>query len=418
MRYILKKVQIICPLSSHHEKVRDILIEDGIIQQIESEIDVKDAVIIHHNHAKVSLGWVDVFAHFCDPGEEYKENLSSGSHAALAGGFTDVFLIPNTNPSIDSKTKIEYLKQASNLINLYPIGAISQRMEGKQLAEMYDMKLSGAIGFSDGLMPVQNSGLLLKALQYVKTFDGTIIQMPDDKAISQFGLMHEGEVSTRLGLTAKPAIAESLQVTRDIELAAYTNSKIHFTGISTRRSIELIREAKQKGLKVTCSINPLHLIFTDENLNTYDSMYKVNPPFRSHDDVTALLAGIHDGTIDCFASHHMPQDWDAKRCEFEYAKAGNINIQTIFQTLLLSNQIDISTIIRMLSVTPRNIFNLNAQNIEVGKDACLTVFQDDIEFEYNLKNNQSLSSNSPFLERKLKGKIVAVLNNKKVHLYE
>src|SRR5215467_6447771 len=290
MKILVQQACIIDPQSPHHGKVQDILMVDGIFKEIGNSINAKADQVVNHEGLHVSPGWVDVFANFCDPGYEFKETLETGANAAAAGGFTDVFVIPNTRPVIDSKSQVEYIrgKSSSLPVNIRPIGALTKGLEGKDLAEMYDMRHSGAVAFSDGTSPVQSAGLLLKGLQYVKAFDGIIIQVPDDKTVGANGLMNEGIVSTRLGLPGKPMMAEELMVARDIKLVRYTESRLHFTGVTSPRSLEYIRRAKESGLAVTCSVTPFHLYFTDADLVGYDTNLKVYPPLRDAGTVETL----------------------------------------------------------------------------------------------------------------------------------
>ncbi|HRH61506.1 MAG TPA: dihydroorotase, partial [Chitinophagaceae bacterium] len=293
MTTLLKQVTIADSNSPYNGSVNNILIQNNLIKKISSDTDDADIV---EDAAGVfaSPGWVDLFSNFCDPGFEHKETLESGANAAAAGGYTHVFAMPNTNPVLHNKTQVEYITQrsASLPVTVHPLGAVTKNCEGKELAEMYDMQASGAIAFSDGIEPVQNAGLMLKALQYVKTFDGVIVQVPVDKSIGQFGLMNEGIMSTRLGLPGIPAMAEELIVARDIKLARYAGSKLHFTGVSSAKSIEYIMRAKDAGLQVTCSVTPYHLFFCDEDLQQYDSNLKVNPPLRSKADMMALREAV------------------------------------------------------------------------------------------------------------------------------
>ncbi|MEP6466766.1 MAG: dihydroorotase, partial [Parafilimonas sp.] len=256
MKIILQQVTIADPNSPHSGNKKDILIVDGFISRIADSISEDFAQIFNANETIVTPGWVDIFSHACDPGYEFRETLETCSAAAAAGGFTTIFTLPDTNPVADNKTQVEYIRQKSSAlkIHIHPLGCISKKREGKELAEMYDMQQSGAVAFTDGLLPVQNAGLLLKALQYVKAFNGVIIQLPHDKSINSNGLINEGITSTRLGLPGVPAIVEELMIARDIELADYTNSALHFTGITTETSIEYIKKAKQKGLHITCSV--------------------------------------------------------------------------------------------------------------------------------------------------------------------
>ncbi|HKZ66260.1 MAG TPA: hypothetical protein VJ111_07900, partial [Chitinophagaceae bacterium] len=283
MKLLIKKARIVDPNSPFNGQIIDIFIDNGIISQLGTELTAQADKEINIDGLHVSPGWMDVFANFGDPGYEFKETLETGAAAAAAGGYTDVMVIPNTNPCIHNKSNIEYIVQKSKSlpVTVHPIGAITKNTEGKELAEMYDMRASGAIAFSDGINSVQSSGLLLKALQYVKTFQGTLVQIPDDKSINAHGLMNEGIVSTQLGLPGKPAMAEELIVARDIKLARYAESKLHFTGVSSKKSVEYIKRGKDGGIAVSCSVTPYHLFFCDEDLKDYDTNLKVNPPLRT-----------------------------------------------------------------------------------------------------------------------------------------
>lgn len=332
MQVLIRKATILDPLSPFNGQTKDIVVDAGVITAIGDAIELPDATVVAAENMLVSPGWVDIFAHFCDPGFEYRETLQSGAAAAAAGGFTTVFALPNTQPVVANKTAVEYVVQQSKQlpVTILPIGAVTKNCEGKELAEMYDMKASGAAAFSDGLHPIQSAGLLLKALQYVKPFNGVVLQIPDDTSIAPHGLMNEGIVSTQLGLPGKPIMAEEIMVARDIKLARYTNSALHFTGITSPKSVEYIKRAKASGLHITCSVTPYHLFFCDEDLKQYDTNLKVNLPLRTAEDRAALRAAVADGTIDCIASHHLPQNTDQKNCEFEYAKNGMIGLQTVF----------------------------------------------------------------------------------------
>ena len=301
MKILIKQARIIDPASPFNGQTADIFIADGIIKSIGNKLNDTADTVIDRPGMHVSPGWVDSFAHFGDPGYEFKETLESGAMAAGAGGFTDVLVIPNTNPCIHNKANVEYIVQKTKSlpVTIHPLGAITRNTEGKELAEMYDMRNSGAIAFSDGTNPVQSAGLLVKALQYIKAFGGLLVQVPDDKSINPQGLMHEGIVSTRLGLPGKPELAEELIVSRDIKLTAYAGSRLHFTGVSAASSLEYIRRGKKDGVDISCSVTPYHLFFTDEDLNGYDTNLKVNPVLRTSKDRDALRQGITDGTVDC-----------------------------------------------------------------------------------------------------------------------
>ena len=364
MKVLIKQATIISSSSPFNGQTKDILITNGTITAIGDAISEKADQQIEQPGLCISIGWMDVFSNFADPGFEYKETLETGAKAAAAGGFTDVMVIPNTNPVVHSKSQVEYIIQKSKslAVNIHPIGAVTKNAEGKDLAEMYDMHQSGAAGFGDGVNSIQSSGIMLKALQYVKSFNGTVIQIPDDKSIGTNGLMNEGIISTRLGLPGKPTIAEELLVARDIKLARYADSKLHFTGVSSAKSLEYIKRAKDGGLHVSCSVTPYHLFFTDTDIQQYDTNLKVTPPLRTATDREALLKAVADGTVDCIASHHFPQNWDSKTCEFEYAREGMIGLESLFgvvRELVISNlEFGLENLVNLLSINPRKIFGI------------------------------------------------------------
>ena len=411
MKILLKQVAVADTGSPHNGSVKDILITDGIITRIEPLLNVAADEIIDCKNTSVSPGWVDIFSQFCDPGFEHKETVESGAAAAIAGGYTQVFTLPNTNPVVHNKAQVEYIVQKSKPLPvcIHPLGAVTKSCEGKELAEMYDMYASGAVAFSDGTNAVQSAGLMVKALQYVKAFNGVVVQVPVDKSIGQFGLMHEGIVSTRLGLPGIPAMAEELMVARDIKLARYADSKLHFTGVSSPKSLEYIKRAKDAGLQVTCSVTPYHLFFCDEDLEQYDTNLKVNPPLRSRTDMLALREAEKIGLVDCIASHHLPQDWDSKTCEFEYAKNGMIGLQTCFaavQTVI--PELSGTDIANLFSLNARKIFNLNDATIKEGNAAEITLFNAAEEFVLSKEQVKSKSQNSAFIDQKLKGKVIGI----------
>lgn len=417
MKVLIKSARIICPSSPHNGKTLDIFIENGIISKIDKELKVKADKTIEADNLHISQGWTDCFASFSDPGYEHKETLETGANAAASGGFTSVAIIPNTNPVIDNKSQVEYItRNGKNLpVTIYPIGALTKKAEGKELSEMYDMNQSGAIAFSDGTSPLQSSGIMLKALQYVKAFNGIIIQLPDDRNINPGGLINEGITSTRLGLPGKPAIAEELAIARDIELVKYTDSRIHFTGVSTKKSIDLIAEAKKQGLQVTCSVTPYHLFFHDEDMATYDTNLKVNPPLRTKEDMLALREGVKNGTVDFIASHHLPHEWDSKTCEFEYAKYGMIGLESMFGVVTTSG-ISPDQFVRMQTDNLNTILNITKTGLVEGASANLTLFDPLLEYIFTENNIRSKSKNSPFVGKTLKGKVIGVINSTQIFL--
>ncbi len=417
MKVLLKRATIVSPSSPFHGKLQDILIDNGTISEIANDLESNADRVIEIDGLHISTGWMDCFANFCDPGQEFKETLETGSFAAAAGGFTQVILIPNTNPVVYNKSQVEYLVQKSKElpVQIFPLGAITKNAEGKELSEMYDMYNTGAIAFSDGVNPVQSSGILQKALEYILAIDATIIQLPDDKSIGSSGLMNEGEISTLLGLAGKPALSEELMIARDIELVRYTNSKIHFTGVSTAKSLELIDTAKKEGLRITCSVTPYHLYFCEDDLSTYDTNLKVNPPLRTKKDRDALRNGIKNGIVDFIASHHQPQDWDNKVCEFEYAKNGMEGLESVFGAAGICN-VSTETFVKMQSENTRNIFKIESPLIDNGHKANITLFKPDEEYVFEEKDILSKSKNNAFVGKKLKGKVIGIINGDKLFL--
>lgn len=419
MKALIKQARITDPNSSLNGQITDIFIENGIISQTGKDLRVEADQVVDARGACLSPGWVDVFAQFGDPGYEFKETLETGAAAAAAGGYTDVFVIPNTQPVLQSKSQIEYIvSKARNLpVTIHPIGAITRNCEGKELAEMYDMRASGAVAFSDGIHAVQSAGLLVKALQYVKAFGGVLIQLPDDKSINPHGLMHEGIISTQLGMAGKPALAEELVVNRDIELTRYAESNIHFTAVSTARSLASIREAKKAGPGISCSVTPYHLFFCDEDITTYDSNLKVNPPLRSATDRSALKAALINGEIDCIATHHLPHEYDSKVLEFEYAKYGMIGLETAFAVLQTAvPELTPEQWVQLLAIGPRRVFGLAPVVIEKGAAASLTLFDPTEKWKVTENDLRSRSKNSPFTGKTLTGKVKGIITKDAVTL--
>lgn len=418
MDILIRQAHIVDPSSPFHQQQTDIFIQNGTIAET-GNLNRKADRIIEKKGLFVSPGWMDIFANFCDPGFEFNETLQTGSAAAASGGYTHVCIIPNTQPVLHNKAGIEYVVQRGNSlpVQILPIGAITKNAEGKELAEMYDMYQSGAVAFSDGTSSIQSAGLLVKALQYVKAIGKTIIQIPDDRSISASGLMNEGIISTQLGLPGRPSIAEELMIARDLELLQYTDSKIHFTGISTAKSLSLIQDAKKRGLSVTCSITPYHLCFSDEDLTGYDTNLKVNPPLRSSNDRKALIEGVMDGSVDCIASHHLPHDTDHKTVEFEYAAYGMTGLETSFAALRsCMPELSMQKMVELLCVNPRKIFNLPQPSVQKNVPACLTLFSPDEQ--WTVSRFESRSKNSPFTGKQLKGKPYGIINRDKVFLNE
>lgn len=408
----LSQVTIIDPSSAYHRQTVDISIENGSIQSITPAAK-------SDNETFVSPGWVDGFADYREPGYEQKETIETGLKAAAAGGFTDVLLAPNTQPAISTKSIVQYVLQKGigYVSALHPLGAVSKDIEGKSLAEMLDMHAQGAVAFTDGWQPIQNAGLMLKALEYVRAFDGVILQIPEDKNLSAGGLMHEGPLSTLLGLSGIPEEAETLMVHRDIELLRYAHSRLHLTGISTAASVKMIRAAKAEGLDITCSVTPYHLALTDEMLKGYESYYKTSPPLRPEKDRQALIEGLADGTIDCIATHHRPQDWDAVNKELEYAGWGMALQEVAFPLLYeaVKEKVSLERLIDALAIRPRKIFGLPQASIAEKDSANLTIFTTAGGNQNAAVNSFSMAYNNPFKGKDFSAAVRGIVRENKAY---
>lgn len=418
MNILIRSAVIVDPSSPHHGTKQDILIEKGIIKIIGNVAQAQADEVIDVNGASVSPGWLDMNVNFCDPGFETKEDIHSGTAAAAAGGFTAVALMPNTVPPLHAKTEIEYVKNQARgkVVDVHPIGCLSTHREGKDIAELYDMQNSGAVAFSDGTRAVADPGLLSRALLYAKGINARIIQYADDAAISGKGKMNEGPTSTILGIKGIPALAEELMIARDIYLAEYNDAAIHFTTVSTAGSVALIRAAKKKGLKVTADVSAYHLTLDETVLEDFDSHYKVKPPLRTKEDIKALKQGLKDGTIDAICSQHTPEDLEHKQVEFEIAAYGMIGLQTAFALAnkAVGKELTTTGLVEKLAINPRKILGVEVPQIKEGAKANLTLFDTEKEWTLEAKAILSKSKNSPFIGKKLKGKVIAVINNNQI----
>ncbi|TND04835.1 MAG: dihydroorotase, multifunctional complex type [Bacteroidetes bacterium] len=412
MKVVLQSARILDPQSPHNGKSADLLIENGTIVSIGKNL-TGDRVISSGNLC-VSPGWFDLQVDFCDPGNEQKETISSGAAAAAAGGFTGVLLMPSTQPVVQSKSEIEYLlrKAQGLLTDIFPAGALSHDLHGKDMAELYDMHLAGAKAFTDGHLPVSDAGLVVRTLLYTKTFGGKIFASCDEHSISLDGKMNEGPTSTALGLKGIPALAEELMVARNMYLCEYAGAPLHFMNISTARSAELIRAAKKQGLPVTAAVNVCNLAWDDSALHDFDTNLKVNPPLRSRTDIDALLAALADGTIDVITSDHRPEDPESKVVEFDLAAFGMIGLETAFALArTAAPKLPIEKLAAIFSANPRRLLGINVPSVKEGETANLTVFDPDMEWTFTEKDICSLSRNTPAVGMKLKGKALAVANN-------
>jgi len=421
MNLLIKNVRIVAPASSHHNQSTDIFIENGIIKDIQPNLSIEHVEIMDAKGACISPGWMDVGVQACDPGYEHREDLQSAARAAAAGGFTAMAIQPNTDPAIDSKSEVLYIKKNTQdfLVDCYPIGAVSEHCVGKDITEMLDMRSAGALAFSDGKHAIQDNGLLLRALQYVRPFEGIVVHQPLDAGIAGEGQMHEGIVSTSLGMKGIPSLAEELMVERDLYLLAYADSNLHLANISTAGAVQQIREAKARGLRVTASVAAMNLVFDDEALSDFDSNFKVLPPVRYASDREALIAGLLDGTIDFITSNHVPVDEEGKKREFPYADFGAIGLETAFAASwdVLKNKTSVEKMVAWLAVHPRTRFSVPMPQIEAGQTANLTIFDPDLAWTFTANDIRSKSKNSPFVGRKLTGRVLAIINNHQSEIF-
>lgn len=411
MRYLVKKATIIDDNSKYNGKKVDILFNNGVIEEIKSSIEpLKGVKEISSTNLHCSASWIDIGTQIGEPGLEHRETITSISAAAKAGGYGAIASFPNTSPVIQSKSSVQFVTEEArkNNFTIYPIAALSSNCEGKEITEMYDLHTSGAIAFSDGLKSIAHTGLLAKALEYILPFDGLIIHHPIDKTLSTDAQIHEGEMSTLLGMKGSPGLAETLIIKRDLELLNYTNSKLCVYNISLAESVKLIKEGKKSNQKLYTTCSYLNLIKTDKELENFDTNLKLTPPLRLKTDVAELVKGVKEGTIDAIVSNHYPIEEEGKKLEFPYAKFGASGIETCFAALnTYAVNLDLDSVVRALTTGPRNILNLESSEIKQGYEGSLTLFDPGVEWTFD--KTQSLSKNNPFLGYKLKGKVIAVL---------
>ncbi len=419
MKVLLKAVTILDRNSRYHGKKQNVLIERGKIAAI-GKVSEADQVIAVKGGI-LSTGWIDMNARFGDPGFEHKESLASGLDAAQAGGFTGVALMPNNKPVTQTKNEVSYLrsKNQESITQVYPVAAVTTDTKGEDLTEMIDLHTSGAVAFSDGHRPLWHTDIFLKAQQYLQKFDGLLIDRPEDLHLTQFGVMNEGPESTILGMKGMPNLAEEIIVRRDLELLEYAGGRLHLSGISTGRSLEMIKAAKKKGLNVSCDITSFQTSFEDNALEHFDTNLKVNPPFRTRKDNNALVKGLKEGVIDVITSGHSPQDEESKKLEFDLAEFGVISLQTVAHNLAeLSSRVEMEDLIDKVTRMPRELLGIDQPVIEEGNRAELTLFDPNKEWTLDSGTNRSRSVNSPWWQQKLRGKAVAVFNNGKAYIDE
>ena len=429
MQLLLRSARVVDAASSFDGQVCDLLIASGLIQQIGTNLTAGEGVrVIEFPNLHVSPGWVDLRVSAQDPGFEHKEDITSVCRAAAAGGFTDIVVLPNTQPVIDSKDTLGYVRRMAEgqPAMVHVAAAITKKTAGEDFTEMLDLHHAGAAAFSDGQHPLQNPDLLLKTLQYLQPINGLLMNRPEELLLTRFGQMHEGVQSTLLGLKGMPALAEELMIERDLRLldyviggegkkekgegvsSAYPSPLLHFSTLSSARSVELIRRAKAQGMPVSCDVAAHQLVFDDSALAGFDTNLKVNPPFRSSDDVVALWQGLADGTIDAIVSDHLPQDAESKNVEFDQAEFGIIGLETVFAAIMTANQgLSVAQLIDKLTTRPRQILRLPALTIAGGQPACLTLFDPTATWLYD--RTLSKSKNSPWLGQTLTGRVLGTV---------
>ena len=418
MSLLLNSVTVSDTTSKYFNSKVNILIDSkGYVKKIsKNKISDKVKKVVDLEGLFISESWFDFNANFCDPGYEYKENLKSGVHVAINSGFLDVLITPNTNPIIQTKADVSYIQEKSlnNFCKIHPSAAISKNFNGKDLNDIIDLHNSGVKAFTNSYSCKESSEMIMNSLLYLNQIDNLLITKPKDRSFSD-GVVNNGYYSNTVGLKGIPRISESIAVERDLSILEYVGGKIHFSGISTKESVSIIRDAKTKKLNVTCDV-PIHnLILDDSNVVSFDPNYKVDPPLRTKDDIDALIDGIIDGTIDIIASHHEPQDIDTKKCEFEKANFGVISLQTFFSNIVqLSRKIPLENLIKTFSTNPKKILGVENYSVVEGSKASFTVFDPEGSWDFNENSNLSKSINSPWLNWSLKGKVKAVIKDNRI----
>lgn len=416
MNILIKSATIIDSKSEFHNTTQDILIENGVITKISSSIkNPKNYKEVKLDNLHISQGWFDSSVSFGEPGYEERETLQNGLKTAAHSGYTAVAVNANTNPVIDSNSNITFLnsKANNNAVSLLPIGALTVGSKGEDLAELFDMNTAGAVAFYDYKKPISNPNLMKIALQYASNFDGLVCSFPQENKISGNGVMNENITSTRLGLKGIPALAEELQVARDLFLLEYTGGKLHIPTISTAASVALIKEAKKKKLDITCSVAIHNLYFSDTILTDFDTNFKVLPPLRTQTDIDALIEGVKDGTIDMVTTDHNPIDIEDKKIEFDHASYGSIGLESAFGAL--QNLFTIKKTIDVLTKGKAR-FGIESSSITVGNKADIALFNPDTKYTFSKADIVSRSKNAIFENETLKGKAYGIIANNKAVL--
>ena len=410
MSILIKSATLVDSKSNLNFKQKDILVKDGVIVDIADSIDSKAKLILDFKNLHVSRGWLDTSVSFGEPGYEERETLSNGLNTAASSGFTSILLNPDCNPLVDSHSAVEFLKKKSSntTTKIYPVANLTSNSNGKDLASLYDMKLAGAVAYGDYKKTINDSSILKIALEYTKTFGGRVVSFCQDEFLSQNGVINESIVSTELGLKGIPDISESINIYRDIQILGYTNGKLHIPYVNTKRGVELIRDAKKRNLDITASTSLAHLIFSDKDINEFNTNLKLNPPLRSEIDCKSVKEGLIDGTIDYLTSMHEPLDLDNKKVVFDLATPGSIGLESVF-----GNMCNNFTLEKTIDILTRNksIFEIEDHPIEKGSNADLTLFNPDKSYEFSNEHILSTSKNCAYLGTKLKGIVYGSINN-------
>lgn len=412
MKVLLKGGRVMNPAVDFDETA-DVLIENGKVAKIAKDIPTDDADVYDVTGKLVTPGLIDLHVHFREPGQEAKEDFESGSKAAVAGGFTTVATMPNTNPVVDSAALVRSLKKRAEDVarcHVEIIGAVTKGQQGKELAELGDMVQAGAVAFSDDGHFDPTAKVLLNAYDYLHAFDKVIINHEEETSLVEDGIMNEGHRSAMLGMKGRPTVAEDIAVARDVMLAEYAGARVHVAHMSSARAVDIVRQAKKRGVRVTAEVTPQHLTMTDDCVNLYDSSTKINPPLRTQADCDALLAGLKDGTIDAIVTDHSPHAQEEKDREYMFAPSGFPGLETALGVMLTdlyhAGKLDLKTIISKMTWEPAKVFKLDAGTLNVGSAADITVIDPDKEWVVDAKNFYTKGSHSPFIGRKFKGKAV------------
>lgn len=420
MKQIIKGGRVIDP-ANHFDEIADVLIEDGKIAKIAKSIKDKDADEIDAIGKIVTPGLIDMHVHFREPGQEAKEDFRTGGNAAAAGGFTTVASMPNTKPVVDNAALIRSLQERANQVSkvhIELIGALTKGQEGKELAEVGDMALSGAVAFSDDGHYVKSAKMLLNGLDYLRAFDKVIINHDEESSLVEEGMMNEGHRSAMLGVKGRPTVAEDIAVARDIMLAEYADARVHVAHISSANAVDIVRQAKKRGVKVTAEVTPHHLTMTDECVDLRDSDTKVNPPLRSQKDVDAMCAGLKDGTIDMISTDHSPHAEEEKDQEYGLAPSGFPGLETavgvLITDLVKTGKIEMPLLIEKMTAAPARIFNLKGGSLSVGAPADVTVIDPDLEWTVDESEFYTIGTHSPFAGRELVGRAVLTMVDGKI----